>query len=123
MKIKLSDVFYYVQGHIRYYRYYFTPFLLRKHIKEQIDMRIRMMNPKCFERGTCIECGCKTTHLQMSSKICEGECYPRLFTKKEWRKLIQKQEALIDIQKDVSIDYYNHGTTDIPNIKVLKFKK
>lgn len=87
-KIKLKDVLYYLQGHIRYRIYYsrFKRLLIRKHIRDQIDYRLEVMNPECYDKGSCIECGCTTTQLQMCNKACEGRCYPILFDKVNWNK-------------------------------------
>lgn len=80
------DMFYYFQGNIRYKIYYskYKNLLIRKHILEQIEYRIKMMNPKCYNKGECIECGCATTQLQMCNKACDGKCYPTMMGKKDW---------------------------------------
>lgn len=84
-KRPLSDVWYYIQGHLRYYTYYNGPkFFMRKHIREQIDFRISIMNPTCYYQGSCIHCGCDTTMLQMANKQCDGKEYPRMMNKKAW---------------------------------------
>ncbi len=94
-KTKVSDVKNYVVGHYRYAIYYFSSnklilrrivkSLMRNHIKEQIDYRIRVMNRECLDSGSCIKCGCMTTALQMCNKSCEGDCYPPMFSKKKWK--------------------------------------
>lgn len=86
-EIRLIDVFYFIQGMIRYHIFYsrVKGLLIRKHIREQIEYRIAVMNPLCYDRGECIECGCATTALQMCNKVCEGNCYPFMMNKKEWR--------------------------------------
>lgn len=88
-KINIKNVIAYIQGNIRY-SFYYHPVLitcLRPHITEQIDMRIRSMNRECFENGECVKCGCKTTHLQMANKTCEGNCYPTMIKKSVWKGL------------------------------------
>jgi hypothetical protein len=30
-------------------------------------------------------CGCMTTALQMCNKPCEGDCYPSMMSKKQWK--------------------------------------
>jgi len=82
--MKIKDVFYYFQGNLRYWAYYNSPFLIRKHILEQIDFRIKVMNQECFNSGSCIKCGCKTTALQMCDKSCEGNCYPPMMNSWDW---------------------------------------
>ena len=58
---------------------------MRNHIREQIEYRINSMNRQCFEQGSCIKCGCQTTHLQMADKACAGDCYPEMFKKHLWK--------------------------------------
>lgn len=87
-KIKhIKDIFYFFQGYYRYNIFYskFT-WLLRRHIKEQIKYRIRVMNRTCYEQGSCIKCGCATTALQMCNKSCDGKCYPPLMNREKWDK-------------------------------------
>jgi len=82
------DIWYYLQGMYRYKIYYSSKLkrvALRKHIKEQIDYRIRIMNPQCYFKGSCVMCGCMTTALQMCDKPCEGDCYPSMMNKKQWK--------------------------------------
>mgnify|MGYP003675236959 CR=1 FL=1 len=69
--ISLKDVWYYIQGNFRYKLFYSKKFntLIRKHIKEQIDIRIKNMNQDCYDKGECIKCG----------------CYPKMMNKKTWR--------------------------------------
>lgn len=95
---KLIDIWHYFLGWYRYRLYYAestnvlhkqtvyrvpNPFM-RKHIDEQITWRIRIMNPVCYEQGSCIKCGCETTALQMANKSCKGACYPPMMNKKQW---------------------------------------
>ena len=108
-KFKLKDVWHYIQGHVRYFFYYWKnnyffnkkwirwifliPLqkLLPLHIREQITIRINSMNQQCYLNGSCKMCGCKTTHLQMANKACEGLCYPQMQTKKNWNLLKNKK--------------------------------
>jgi len=72
---------------MRYKIYYSkNKFLIRKHILEQIDFRIKVMNKECYDKGYCIKCGCHTTALQMCNKSCDGNCYPEMMSKKDWNK-------------------------------------
>ena len=84
--VSLKDVWYYIQGNIRYKLYYSEKYskFIRKHIKHQIDVRIKNMNHECYNKGECIKCGCATTALQMASKSCAGACYPKMMNKKTW---------------------------------------
>lgn len=86
IKFKWSYVVDYIVGNIRYHLYYNAPFLIRKHILEQITNRILVMNPECYLKGSCIKCGCSTTALQMCKRSCEGNCYGKLLNKRKWEK-------------------------------------
>ena len=84
-KYNLKNIISYVQGHIRYRLYYSRfKFLIRPHIREQIEYRINSMDPVCYEKGSCIMCGCTTTALQMANKSCDKPCYPTMMDKKSW---------------------------------------
>lgn len=104
----LIDVWYYIQGNVRYHLYYggelsrkyaliawLRKHLIRQHIKEQIDFRIKVMRPKCYNEGSCEICGCETTKLQMADKACEGHCYPHMFPRYKWKEV-----------KTIIYDYY-----------------
>jgi len=62
---------------------------MRKHIREQIDYRISIMLPECYDNGTCIKCGCMTTHLQMANKPCNGLEYPPMLTRPLWKAYME----------------------------------
>lgn len=81
------DVIDYFRGNYRYAIYYSKHFkwLMRPHIKEQIDYRIVVMDSECYNNGSCKICGCATTNLQMANKACEGDCYLPLLDRKNWR--------------------------------------
>ena len=88
-KITLPNIKAFIEGTLRY-RFYYSKwfgFLIQKHIREQIDCRIKSMREICYKQGYCEECGCKTTHLQMANKSCAGYCYPSLYSKKGWQNL------------------------------------
>ena len=79
------------QGWSRYFLYYSKEiikielsWLIRKHIREQIQIRINSMNRECYNSGSCVECGCATTALQMANKACEGNCYPSIMNDHDW---------------------------------------
>ena len=89
--VTLKNIFYYFQGHLRYKLYYSRfKFLVRKHIREQYEYRIGVMDRECYWNGYCKICGCKTTHLQFADKPCEGNCYPKMLNKKDWNEKLQK---------------------------------
>lgn len=84
-RITLSNIYHYIIGNIRYSLYYSSfKNLIPSYIREQIDFRISVMNKECYNAGSCIKCGCKTTALQMASKVCEGDCYPPMLSKNKW---------------------------------------
>lgn len=85
---KPIDIWHFIVGNLRYRIYYtWFYFLIPKHIREQIDYRIKSMNPVCYSNGSCIECGCRTTELQMSNKRCDGNCYPRIMNRILWKNM------------------------------------
>lgn len=97
MKAKLSikNIIAYLQGNIRYYLYYSRfKFLIRKHIREQIDFRIKYMDKECYENGSCKLCGCATTALQMANKSCDKPCYPPIVNKSDWESFYKGFLAL-----------------------------
>lgn len=94
-QINLKNIQAYIQGKLRYKLYYSKfVFLIREHIREQIEVRINSMDRQCYYDGQCKLCGCTTTALQMANKACDKACYPRMLTKSEWR-LLKKTKALI----------------------------
>ena len=86
MKKWIKNVWSYIQGWTRYRIYYWKPHLLRKHIRDQIDYRIRVMDKECYNNGSCKICGCQTTAMQMADKTCGKPCYPEMMNKKDWEK-------------------------------------
>lgn len=89
-KKPLIDVYHYLLGNYRYKLYYDLKYksikhpLIRQHIFEQIAYRIFVMNKTCYQKGSCIKCGCNTTELQMANKRCDGVCYPTMMSKSDW---------------------------------------
>lgn len=85
-KINPSNIAAYLLGNFRYKVYYSKNFkwLIRTHIQEQIEFRIKVMERDCYQDGACKMCGCTTTALQMANKSCEKPCYPPMFTEKKW---------------------------------------
>lgn len=97
--MKIKDMYYYVQGNIRYYLFYSTfAELIREHIREQIIARVASMDKKCFNNGQCKLCGCSTTALQMCDKACNKPCYPSMMNKKEWETItVTLEEGYPDV--------------------------
>ncbi len=85
--MKISDIINYMVGNLRY-RLYFSKFkwVIRKNIRDQIHYRIATMNQECYSQGSCVECGCSTPAMQMSSKTCDRDCYPPLMNKELWER-------------------------------------
>lgn len=90
-KVPLIDVWFYVQGNIRYRLYYSKyKWLLRRHIREQIEFRLQRMKAVCYDQGSCVICGCETPMLQMANKPCDGGCYPRIVKAGTWKLIKDK---------------------------------
>lgn len=108
-KITLKNIIAYIQGKIRYKAYYssFLDVLIRKHIKEQIDMRIKIMDKDCYTSGTCKLCGCSTTALQMADKPCDKPCYPPMMGRKQWKGF--KEGTPFEIGNSDTIWAYKNG--------------
>ena len=87
-KPTLKNITAYIQGNLRYKLYYSKfAFLIRPHIKQQIDIRINSMDKQCYDEGQCKLCGCQTTALQMANKACDKPCYPEMLSKRNWKLL------------------------------------
>lgn len=85
-QITVRNIWAYIQGNLRYKLYYSNTWgwLMRKHIREQIDWRIHIMDRECYKTGSCKLCGCHTTQLQMANKRCDKPCYPTIMSKGTW---------------------------------------
>lgn len=88
-KINFKNVVAYIQGNFRYRLYYSAYFgwLMRTHIREQIDARIDSMDRICHSNGSCKMCGCMTTQLQMANKECDKPCYPAMMSRHIWMQM------------------------------------
>ena len=96
-KPTLKNIIAYIQGNLRYKLFYSNfAFLIRPHIREQIEVRINSMDPICYGNGECKMCGCQTTSLQMANKACDKPCYPRMLSRKEWFMINLKKELYVD---------------------------
>jgi hypothetical protein len=86
-KITFKNIVAYIQGKVRY-RLYYSLFkkLIPRHVLEQIDWRVGIMDPKCYDSGSCVLCGCETIALQMANKACDKPCYPPMLDKRTWIK-------------------------------------
>ena len=77
----------FLEGYFKFYYYkYFAMRGKPTHIKEQVLYRMTL-SKKCFENGACLICGCPTTEAFYIVKAsCEGNCYPEMMTKLQWKK-------------------------------------
>ena len=99
-KPTFKNIIAYIQGNLRYRLFYSNfAFLIRPHIREQIEVRINSMDQECYNAGECKICGCQTTHLQMADKACDKPCYPSMMSKKQWNffKDLSKKEYPVAI--------------------------
>lgn len=95
-KPTLKNIIAYIQGNLRYKLFYSNfAFLIRPHIREQIQVRINSMDQECYNEGQCKICGCQTTHLQMADKACDKPCYPSMLSKEQWC-VINKNYSVYD---------------------------
>lgn len=85
-KIPLIDGWYFIQGHFRESIYYSKVFgfLMRRHIREQIEFRFEHIDKECWNTGQCKICECSIPALTMCDKPCEKPCYPKMLSRKEW---------------------------------------
>lgn len=90
IKEKIKLAYEYFIGNYRYKIYHSKlSFLMRNHIKEQIDWRISVMNKECYTTGSCVICGCSTIALQMANKACPNPCYPKMMNKSDWKLYVK----------------------------------
>jgi hypothetical protein len=93
----LSDGWNYAIANWRYRLYYKCKgrfkFLIRRHIREQFEYRLKIMHHECYKSGACIRCGCQVPSLQFTNKTCEGLCYLPLMSSTRWK--------LFKIEKDI----------------------
>lgn len=96
MKHNFNDIVDYVRANIRHAIYH-SRFvgLLPDRISRQFEARVMSMDNKCYEDGSCKECGCMTTHLQMTNKPCEGGCYPKMLNSAEWNQISNEGRLLL----------------------------
>lgn len=119
-KITWSNIRAYIWGNIVYQLYY-SPFsfLIPNYIAAQIALRILTMNVDCYVNGSCVMCGCRTTQLQMAFKPCEGKCYPKMLSLKQWRflnkyKVIHIDNVLWKTNNNKFEEVKHEMDTDIP---------
>ena len=74
---------------------------MRKHIYEQIELRIKWMDQECYHAGSCKICGCETTALQMCSRACDKPCYPPMMDKYQWELFKKYHQISFDNDKTI----------------------
>ena len=98
-KPTLKNIIAYIQGNLRYKLFYSKfAFLIRPHIREQIEARIRSMDQECYNAGECKMCGCQTTALQMADKACDKPCYPEMLSRNKWYLLKRTKGIFVNSQ-------------------------
>jgi len=65
-------------------------------IRRQIEFRIEIMDSECYNNGSCVKCGCKTTALQMASKSCDKPCYPPFMKEELFDEFISGKQVSIN---------------------------
>ena len=84
--MRLSDIYYYVEGNIRWMMFRRCRRMIRGHIMEQIVSRVRSADAECTCMGRCKICGCHTPALYMCGKSCDKPCYPRMMSRRRWER-------------------------------------
>lgn len=74
--LKLSDITCYLVAEWRYHVWLRNPKLIRKRIRQQIELRFMLADAECLSDGHCKHCGCDMPQLMFCNKPCEGNCYP-----------------------------------------------
>lgn len=90
----LNNIWYFLQGWVRYILYNIHPYLLPRHLRDQIDYRKLAAKDECIEKGYCVNCGCRIPHLFFANKVCGvpglEPCYPKMMNKHEWKKFVEQ---------------------------------
>lgn len=91
-----ENILNYIVGTTLYHMYYRGfEWAIPGHIVEQYVYRVAKMNRACYEGGSCVKCGCRTTELQFAFKPCEGDCYPPMMSKSKWARYKLGESVLI----------------------------
>jgi hypothetical protein len=86
-KITLRNVYAVIQAWFRKKRRSLGGFDLPDYMYEQIIWRrvqVIIKSPKCWESGSCIQCGCEILGKTMEDRGCEGKCYPEMMNAENW---------------------------------------
>lgn len=121
-KITLSNIKGFVQAHYR--KVLEEMDFLPEHIKEQAEWRLSLVkkkSPECYNNDKCIKCGCQVSAKVYEDGACEGNCYPKMMSKKDWELLKHCESVSKNLfGKDV-IDYLQKDDKIILNQEGLKF--
>ena len=106
-QITFKNVLAFIQGYYRYYAYlYFKNKLVRKHIIEQFEVRMRSADLDCIVNRECKVCGCKTPALFWANKACDKPCYPPMMNKDKWYRFIaDKDWCLVNTKHGLKFEY------------------
>jgi hypothetical protein len=83
-KIRIRDIWYYIQGNFRFWIFRRWRFLMREHVIEQVVARMMSADKRCLDGGACIICGCHMPQLMFADKSCDKPCYPPMMSRNEW---------------------------------------
>jgi hypothetical protein len=115
----LVDIWHYFLGYYRYWIFYNNKlrWMMRNHIHEQIQYRIRWMDVDCYSEGSCKLCGCATTALQMANKSCDKPCYPPMMNADQWRRFSVNQSVVCINEQCWEQEYQQFGKPKLLNDK------
>lgn len=90
-KITPRNIYAVLQAFLRRGRRNIAGFDVPLHMYEQILYRrflVIQASPKCWESGSCIQCGCEILGKTMEDRGCENDpyCYPYMMDKEEWKR-------------------------------------
>jgi len=109
----LKEVYYYLQGSYRLWALHNKPYLIRKHIKEQIEWRQEIMKEECLKSGACVKCTCTTPDLQGANKPCDNYCCMRMKSRDEWKRF-KKAISITDIKNSKINEYIREHNNKRP---------
>jgi len=67
--------------------------------------KVDKSSPECIMNGSCKVCGCTTPDLFFADKACEGGCYARIITRRDWKELVAKSKDEQDLKTKLFINY------------------
>ena len=100
--ITTKNIFGYIQGNFRKF-VEDIPSAIPKHIYEQIQYRIGVMNITCLENKQC-PCACSVPQKQYEDRSCELNCYGPILKKAEW-ETFKKENSIT--KESITANLYN----------------